>query len=839
MGNRNFNPKTMYENQRPIVRAQPTHTDNNKPFAAGAFQDLESSLVPANGVHVVQNYRVYPWGLLTRGGCQLWSATTLPAISGKTGMSVTKSGYNVIRTAGPHFDSSDLNRYIVHDDGKHDKILEVESTSRVRVEFNTDHDASTAAWVRGLRGSVNYHKKHGVLVLHIDNRIFYSPSVRIPSWTQIYKTGTCSDPAEELSRISIYGDYAILWNSNGPYKIDLENFLYWKINTPIPTERITDVESSDEDYSERRYLYSMLRLSGGEAQLYTDIDRFTDGVSIQQESGTVAPDSSRKDYSSVFTERPVGQPYTAYGLLTGGALSSPHDTIAGWSTYTVVQFGMTMNSQTRNVVANISGAVSLSEIAERLQLGLRDYWPDAICEFDTDHFVIKAPKEGSSVDYVSAGDGATDIGTSIMQCHSGVATSEDPDYTEPSTIGNLEIPINANGLYDAHWTHYSLYSTLVIGGSNPVNNDINNEELFIWNSDIPVAKAFVVSTSGSTFYISVGVLVTGDKGCKLRFTDGNEYTIATVDSIVQGTFEETPSSDYTDASCALGGDDSESKAMRVMTASQSGTTVTRTAGDIFTSADVGRPLFFSNSIIRWIKSYTDANNVEVKESGTIASTACGIEPKIRKYTDILRDEPRLTDESLRARVRNYTLQNRLFVPIPDCDMGEVTPNMIWGCIKGEYIVHYSQADVNYQHQAGYYYESEQREIFEDKLNEISKVGGVLSVKMNNSTRSIPLNSFDSIVISDAGTAIIKALGNDVVDESIGCLHQGGVCYTPDNLQIVITSEPAIRTFDGVTYGDNLASNRIMKILNKIIPEYSSWYDPVNGWTFNGKMKVDT
>ncbi len=835
MSVRNFNPKSVYQNRRQIVRAQPNSTENINPFSAGAFQDRDPSLVPSNGVHIPKNYRVYPWGLLTRGGSQLWSSTLYPALTGRTGYSISKAGYSIYSTSAI-FQSTDVGKYIVHDDGKHDQIMEYLNPYRVRVFKSNPHDASTAAYLRGKRHAIKYHKKHGVYVLHTDTRLFYSSSLAIPSWTQMFQCGICSDPADELSKLSIFDKYMILWNSNGPYKIDLENFRFWKINTELPTTRITDVESTDPDYFERRYLYSMSLMSGEEDDL--DRNRYTTGVEIQQESGTNAPDSSRKDYSSVYTSRPVGISGTTYGILTGAALTSPHDTIAGWSSYTVVQFNITINSEKKNVVANITAAVSMGEIAERIQSGLRDYWPTAKCEYDEDHFVITAPDEGSTIGYVEAGDGATDIGTAIMMCHSSEGNAQNVDYTEPSTIGSLEIPVESSGEYHSHWLFYSLFSTLRIGGNNPATSDTNNEELYIWNSDIPVAKAFVCSTLGAAFSLSEGEVVQGDVGCKIRFTDGNEYTIDTVIDSTSGTFTGAPGSPYSSASCALGGDSSLSKAIRVMTASQSGTTVTRTAGDSFESGDVGRPIFFPDGTIRWIEEYTDANNVEVTESGTISSTACCIEPKTRKWTDTLRDEPYSTEESLRARVRNYSLQNRFFVPIPDCDMGEITASMIWGCIKGEFIVHYSQADTNYRHQAGYYYEAEQREIFQEKINEISAVGGVLSIKFNNSTRSIPLNTFDSIIISDAGTAIIKASGNDVVDDSIGCLHQGGVCYTPDRLQVVVTSEPGVRIFDGVSYGKNLAEGRIQKYLDKLSPEYSTWYDPENGWNMMAYSKVD-
>ena len=73
----------------------------------------------------------------------------------------------------------------------------------------------------------------------------------------------------------------------------------------------------------------------------------------------------------------------------------------------------------------------------------------------------------------------------------------------------------------------------------------------------------------------------------------------------------------------------------------------------------------------------------------------------------------------------------------------------------------------------------------------------------------------------------------MVDEQVGIKHYGGVCRVDRKQQIVITNEPGIRIFNGEAYGENLATDRIVKILEKMKVGYACCYDPINGFTFWG------
>jgi hypothetical protein len=819
----------MSEERRVITRAQPTDSGNKTPFPLGAFPDSDPSMLPIGAVHVIKDYRCHAQrGLVARGGSQLSHSNVMPSLPGRTGYSLTKSGTTVTKTVGTNFSASDVGNYVVYDDGYHERIQAYINVNQVTVAKSTVHAASTAAYIRGPKNARIFHEKKRIHILSIDTRLFYCSSTPVTGWTEIHKSGISAEPVAEESTLEAYDDYATLKNAGGLYKIDLVNFLYWRMNSAIPSVRVTDVaESTDKPYG-RNILYSCGRLSGtGQTR-----DRYTSGVEIQQETGTVEVDASGKDYGQVFTERPVGEGDTTYGRKCCAIIGASYDTPAEWEAVSDGQFTISIDGVSRNVKCTFTGVTSMSEVAERIQTGLRDSFENATCTWEADatRFVIESPVEGGTVSHLSSGTGGTDIAEAMMGRSEDGGVIENPLYTAPVIYGNLEMPVDtSNDLYDSHLNFYSIYSTLTIGknGKHPTSGEFNNDQLLVWQKDIVAAKAFMASVSGYDITITEGTLEKCDEGCMLRFQNGTEvliYVFLTATTAVAyedaGVINSQPA--------AIGGDYSLGKAIRVMTASQAGQTVTRTSGDTFSGNDVGRIIFWPDGYESHVIAYVDANTVTVNEDAVIASTGCCIEPKTRKYTDVIRDEPTVAYPNLRSRIQSYSLQNRFFTPMPAGAIGKNTASLFTVAAPGDNIIYYCAADVNYRFQAGYHYASKQREIFQDVIHSITECQDTLSIKCSGSTRAVPINQFGSYVVDKAGTAIILLTGQKMVDEKIGVKHHGGVCVVDRGLQYVITSEPAFRSFDGNSYGENLADERIQKIIEGCQAAYAMAYSPIDG-----------
>ena len=295
-----FAPKTRQFNEREITRNQ---TD----FSGGLYKDVPD--VPNNGlsklVDMVNKGNYLEGGL----GCRQWGnyssgavGASLPSLSGRTGYSVTKSGSTVTKTVGADFTSADVGNYIVYDDGVHERIEAYLNINTVTVDSTTAHAASTAAYIRGPVNAVYYHKTQKKILIHIDTRIFVASDIYVGSWVQAYCI-SYSTLQNSTSRFSEYQQYAYLFNANGIFKLDLSEstYLYYKINSSIPTVKLTDdraAQIGDEtttDVSEtnyvRRFTYTMSRISGTGLR-----DRTTPNSYLRHETGSTKLNSDLKDY---------------------------------------------------------------------------------------------------------------------------------------------------------------------------------------------------------------------------------------------------------------------------------------------------------------------------------------------------------------------------------------------------------------------------------------------------------------------------------------------------------------------------------------------------------------
>jgi hypothetical protein len=657
------------------------------------------------------------------------------------------------------------------------------------------------------------HEQAEVQIILVGTKLYYSPTVPILSWTELHRCGRAA-PEETQSVIRQYGEnMAMPFNSGGVFKIDLQLGIFWKANSEIPATVITSVEKTETKTYGRRQTYSMSKLKGNGQ----NSQRYDAGVEIIHETGTCNLDASGKDYGTVYTARPVGDGSTSRGFLSGAVLTAGYDVIGGWAAVSVFQFGFTMNGTTKNCVGDASMCLSMDQLAEKIQLAIRDHFPTVTCAFKGTYFDFETNLEGSTVGVITAGEGALDIGTDIIGPGTPALTAT---YNAPVEIGELRVPIDlATGLPDTHFNRFSLYSSLDVGveGMNPLTRDVNNPELFIHNSDIPVAKALIAKVVGNVVTINAaaraGEFVPGDSGSVLRFQNGSSVTLTIY--LTSKTFQCNISTTVAEQACAIGGGVVAADFIRVTTVTASAGNVRRvnTAGTPFTAADKGKILFLSNGDEITLKEYIDADNFSyVEQDVTASNVAACLDPKVRRWTDTLRDDPYEDQPSLRSRVTLRSLQQRLFIPLPNCNRGDVSGSMIWAAESGTSMVRYSQAKSMWRHLGGYYYESEQTEEADDNIDDVSIIGSIVTVKCRRKTYKISTNQFESIVLKNEATAITKCSGISILDGAVG---------------------PGIRILTESGYGENLATNRIQKYLDKMIPSYATRYDPVNGFTFWG------
>jgi len=830
---RNFNPQTKQFNERPITRVQ-GDIDGAPDFSAGVLKDLPGSSVPANGLHDSQNRVVYPNKLIDRPGTQRWSNTALPALA--TGYTWTKTGVIVTKTVGTDFTSADVNNFLVHDDGAHERISAYIDANNVIVESSTVRAASTAGWIRGPNRDMYFHQRKKIIARQLGNRIYISHNIRITQWDRCYPMGTNAALSNSLSIIDELENYVIFFNANGIFKLDLDKTpaLWTKINSAIPTVLITNVDSSTTLIYGYKYNYGMVRLTG------TDIprDRTTAGVVPEQLSGPNAINSDYKDYGTTYQARPVGEEDTTYGVLTGGALGAAWDTAAEWSAVTDGQFAITLNGTAYNVECDFSSCTSMVGVAAVIQAALREFVSDMTCVFDTNHLVITSPSDGGSVTVTGAGAAGTNIGSAAMSCQVGTGTVTTPSYTGKNIIGTLTYPTDGGA-----WTHYSVCRSLDIGvkGIDPLTGKSNNKELLIWNRDHPVAKAFTASRVGTTVTATAGTFEEEDEGDTLDFADG---TTAVIDTYTNSGSVETVAGGAVAAQAACVGGGS------VAMASQTNTTVTRTAGDTFEAADVGKILFWANGDRTVITAYTNANVVEATPPQTGANIAAmGVtwDPVSRKMTDMVRDDyfgTSTTIKQLRTRVAGFSLENRFHVPLPDCDTGIVVGVFIISGIRGEQKGYYSQIPAYKTYLGGYYNEEKQVILFKDAIEHIIEFRDDACILCYHSTNSVPINTFNYEEIAEVGETVIVLAGQATVDAQIGLRDLGSLKRIGSDKYGMVNNDYGYRELGYVNgrlqYSENMALDRYYKDFQKFIDGFAaSSYDAINGHNIWSKDIEDT
>jgi len=839
---RDFLPQTRDFNERGVTRPQ-GDLPNAPSFVGGVFNDLPLTNIPTNGLFWAENYRVYKERIEARTGCKEWSTLTLPSLSGRTGYSVTKSGTTVTKTAGTDFSPEDIGNFIVYDDGKREKITSYTDPDTVVVEKSTAHAASTAAYITGPENGVKQHRKTKRVILHVGYKIYWA-NASLDSWTEI--PGHIGRIGNSISKMIEHDDAMYIGNKEGIFKIDMssEPYVYWKINSAAPKNLITETAESSTNTFVYKYIVKLSRISTG-SNLRTRFGDYNSSgtkiksVRILQESAPFEFDSDGKDYAKIVSSNRVGEAGTYFGRLTCSALSSPYDVPGGWDSITDGQFKITIDGTENNIECDFSGVTSMPQIAEIIQLALRGEYPDSAvtCKYDTDHFVIESPLEGGTITVCSAGD-SNDI-SSAMGGDAGTASNA-VEYSTPISVGNIWVPRDKNiGYYSSHWTHYSIYRTLDFGdeGSNPYTGIGNNEEFFVWLGDIPIAKSFMASVAGNVISASDGVFQKCDEGCTFEFADGTTVVLSTY--IDSKSMNITTTTTVASQAGAIGNG-------RVMQASQSGATVTRTAGAIFYESDVGKTLYWPNGLTTLITGYTSAN-VVTGTSANVSSTGAIVDPTYRKYYDTTRDEYRKSDISikyLRARMSQsvYWLFDRFSQPLPDSEEIEIVDLFFFTAQRGQQIVNYCAMPEYKSYLIGSYNADTQYMSFDDKAQILSSLPGTLCIFCSNSTHVAPTNTYSVVEDKNTGTMSFSIETKYTKSHEIGAIDYGAIvkCNIEDKPYILLrNSDNAWRYFDGNTYSGDITKDRIKKKMAQLDVYSTAAYHPSKGYYIWSKSGKDT
>ena len=834
MARKVFHPISQKFGEREIYRDQNT-------FAGGLYADPPHSEIPDNAVARLENAHAHSQYLRGRNGSRLYSDTTYPAITGKTGLTLSQSGTLITRTGGS-FTQADVSNWIVWDDGTNTEITRYISATVVETQFSATR-TSTNAYIRGRVNSRYWHSTLRKIVMHIGNEFYVADSIAMSTWTRIIiLEGT---PSNATSSFDEQDDFTICGTSNGLFKIVLDTtYPYaFQINSPVPTVKVSSGVQEDQKTYGRRVLYSMCRMTGEEPFR----NRNSANTDIELESGTVEATEDEDDFSEIWTEEKIGANTKTQGRLTCAALATAdHDVSEVWEIITDGTFIITYTyanntAQTETVYVDFTGVVTLREVADRIQTASRVFFPDIECWFSNNHFVFSSGEiDGTSISWLTDGAAGTNIADNLLgRAADGGSLDTAFVYEQPTTITGLRVPTRSSlsTIAQRQWTHYSIYETLDIGnaGTDPITGEANVPDRFVWAYDLRVAASFYAEKSTDSIVTAEdGEFEEADVGSVIGWRDGDRDTIIAFISSTQvrvatETYFDNPKSLM---AAAIGNGE-------VTEASQSSNTVTWSKGTNFADVEVGDTIYWPDGRRSQVSALISDTQVRVSDSTTRSATGMTFHPTGRNYYD------RVSDDKLRSRINKgiWLLQQRFHTAIPNGNMIVVTPAFIFVAAREDTVINYGTYEPAYRYLLGYHYSYYQVETsIKDAITHMEEFPNRLIVFCSKKTYGGPVNESTQFAVKGTGSFVTTFNGFQLVDGNIGVRDWGSIRKPIHGKSILVTSEPAVREFDGYSYGQNLAEDEA-RGMEKVMNELRSWfrasgscYHPDLGYVIWGRKK---
>ena len=414
------------------------------------------------------------------------------------------------------------------------------------------------------------------------------------------------------------------------------------------------------------------------------------------------------------------------------------------------------------------------------------------------------------------------------------------DNTEPKVVGPLVVP-QANAAFDPtayerHLTHFTIYRTLDKNGQYKQGTSelsLNNPERFVWTCDLRMGAAFYARKYNGKIEADIGTFEAADLGSVVQFSDGTRETIRQFIDSKNVRYTLFPY--YAEESGFMGAAIGNG---RLMTASQTGNTVTKTSGDDFTPADVGNFIIWSTGYQSIITEYISPTEVKVQDNFNKNVQGITLNPTYRYYNDSV------SDQKLRTRESSLLCITRFLEPVDNCNVGIVVPGFMACARRGEKKIYESQLTPGYEYIAGFTNKGYQiSNTVKDDIQMFLFFPNRLIVLCSNRTWYTATNMAEMITQPNTGLVFAVLPGFDILDGNIGCFDYGSIQETASGIYQFLTGEPGgigWRKFDGYKYGDSellvskLGQNNYYRAISDLQKATSSLYDGEMGLLIWGK-----
>ncbi len=792
-----------------------------------------------------------------------------PALSGwgdtsATLFGVTKSGSVISYVSGPIFLHSMVGNFWVWGDGTSEFITGITNNATPSSRTLTLDSATTKSgdqlsncYIAGPLVAGLFHRRARRMVEQHGRQLYTTDAVPMTKWIEV--VAEVEDlPSDAEGYMFEDGDDAILVNMLADYRIKVvtDEPYAWRLNAEIPQEKGTyDTDSpnaanyaAEEDNSHPHlydYLHSLtrFRLPAEDTPMFLDRTDADKGMLIEQQTGTTKIDGDGLDYTEIATRFPVGAQFDStdfdelMSVIIGLAPISPWDDYLGWtgvSDATLrIEIGSSPSDVTGfNVLTNMTGVQTLGEAAARIQAACRVYADLQQLEVTYGgtprlpgvsstkfYFVWPDGRDGTHLQRVAEASPAYGTDISGADYNSGVnADGVSPAYYDlfrNNQVRDILVPKFRGATHLTQWRTKSVSTNgLALG---------NSRARFVWDKDVPLCKAFAVSTDSSSprkVTATKGTLANEDFGSTLSISNAGVLEEARLDQVVgdPNTFTMDPAitGGLTSKTAVLGSD-------TFVEASQTGTTVTialhkkilrDAAGDPsplpvvdwrLYDYDAGKPFFWSDGGLTWIKKRLTNTTFETFTTAEHASQPATMDPTFRSVND------NVDDIDLERRRSALPLKARYYEPLPINGIGQLMQNFLVVAEPGVRDYYYSETAIDSGQLTGYYRPDGQ---LNDKLNDVvtgfERQEELLIVKTRHGTHRVNTQvafPFGDEALQERPLALPDP---EPLDDSIGFDTQSGTAPLENGARLLVTNEKGVRALGGSEFSDNYAAERIQE-----------------------------
>lgn len=827
-------PRTRQEDQREINRSQ-------KEFTSGMYTDIVPNKVPFGGVSKLDNAIAYGDVISGRKGTRLFSSVTLPYEM--TGVSFDRVGSIATITSAHTFSDLQLKYKLSDNNGKIYFIEQVNSSTELVVTGNFDIDTPESVTGLNVRGVINasyVNPSNGRQYYMIGRKIY----MRVKLDEVWYEYEVIGDTLENVqSDFHEINNRIVLVNESGVYKLsdDVDDRYALQLNQDLPLYKInrSDIINMTNP-SAYNYLYGFSSIP---TNVYGNRRDENSLVELEtpphlQEGKIInsAPpaepvyyhDGQYKDYTTNFSSTPIDDGWyiritinstykdpTAYVDLTEG-LQQPN-------------FEITVNGTSYVCYPNFRNVTTMTEVATAIDSALKQIDTGLVCKYGTisdsgDSETLVLYIYHVLFYYVLTVGSATGIGFDMFLGANNCLATNNVSKTMGHSVAWLRYPET-----NSYITHYSLYRSKDIlphveEFPNPLDPRLNNNpDTFALIDDIPACKVFeAYTTSGNMIAVS-------------GFSDtdiGNDVTTAagvtfTVTSKVQGV-DNTYTTDYVGVDISqtdmyLAADD-------YTIISKTGKTIDTSTGYTFSASDIGKVIFYSDGTTSYIVDYdtTLGKAITADENPKISVSAC-LNPLARLYYDVTSD---VTQNQL---LEVNPLNMRFYDKLPYTSISAYNSGILTTASDRESDIYWcNTADV---FRIGYHMSLDQKNTAILKnITAMLTSGDNVCIFTDIDTFVINIKQGQTIV-TDFGESYFVLPEPIKLSGTIGLRNRQSWSFADRDSVILFTSEPAIRLFNGVSFGENLADGSIQKTYikrlgNSVVVDYDSAY----GMTIWGELR---